>query len=131
MAGYESDPALMARVPVAANLQKVAAEWVNGLFEDGSSRQHLALQEAARLLMTIAPIVSLADQSGDSVAGLSSIADALDVLDAQELIREGQAAAASLQLDRDLIQLQLALDDGSEKVIDLFRQELGKPGRAM
>ncbi|CAJ1403918.1 unnamed protein product [Effrenium voratum] len=112
-------PSSKARSPTAtAAMPEATLDWVSCLFQDGRPKQRVALQEAARLLMTIGPIVSMA---GD-YDGLSSIADAIDVLDAQELIREGQAAAASLQLDDDLIQLQLALEDGSEKVIDLFKQ---------
>lgn len=80
----------------------------------------LALPEASRLLTAVGPTVDGATMS--SSAGLAGAADVIDLMDAQELIREGQAATAALMLNDGLVQLQLALQDGNERIITLFKQ---------
>eukprot|EP00440_Ansanella_granifera_P059110 gb/GFBE01064071.1/.p1 GENE.gb/GFBE01064071.1/~~gb/GFBE01064071.1/.p1 ORF type:complete len:182 (+),score=53.78 gb/GFBE01064071.1/:1-546(+) len=108
--------------PARPVVPEAALDWVSGLF-DGSavSSQRLALPEATRLLMAIGPIMGMAAEA--DAAGLASVADVIEVLDAQELIREGQAATASLMQNNNLIELQLALEDGTERIITLFKQE--------
>lgn len=103
-------------------LPEAALAWVSGLFKGAVSTQRLAMPEATRLLMAIGPIMGMAGFAAEA-PGLAGAADVVDVLDAQELIREGQAATAALLQNEDLIELQLALNDGSERVITLFKQE--------
>jgi hypothetical protein len=107
---------------MAPPLPEAALAWVSGLFKGAVSTQRLAMPEATRLLMAIGPIMSMAGTAAEA-PGLASVADVVDVLDAQEIIREGQAATAALLQNEDLIELQLALNDGTERVITLFKQE--------
>lgn len=107
---------------VAPPLAEAALAWVSGLFRGAVSARRLAMPEATRLLMAIGPIMGMAGTATEA-PGLAGVADVVDVLDAQEIIREGQAATAALLQNEDLIELQLALNDGSERVITLFKQE--------
>eukprot|EP00425_Heterocapsa_triquetra_P026293 CAMPEP_0195108308 /NCGR_PEP_ID=MMETSP0448-20130528/84638_1 /TAXON_ID=66468 /ORGANISM="Heterocapsa triquestra, Strain CCMP 448" /LENGTH=182 /DNA_ID=CAMNT_0040144829 /DNA_START=39 /DNA_END=587 /DNA_ORIENTATION=+ len=123
------------RTPQAAMWQASApavspalvADWIGSLLPRSSAKskapvQQLAVQEAGKLLMAVGSAVGAAGLSAD-VGGLTYVADTIDVLDAQALITEGQAAAASLWQDQGLINLKLALQDGTERIITLLSAE--------
>mmetsp|Transcript_147 Transcript_147/g.222 ORF Transcript_147/g.222 Transcript_147/m.222 type:complete len:225 (+) Transcript_147:102-776(+) len=79
----------------------------------------LAVEEAGKLLMTVAPImgaVTLADS-----LGLIYVADLSDILEGQMLINSGKAASAALAQEGGRINLQLLLRDGSARMVELFR----------
>lgn len=71
-------------------------------------------------LGSIVAAVSYADS-----VGVIWVADMLEVFDAQALIADGQAAAASVTQDEDLIQMQLSLQDGTQRIINLFMAKSG------
>lgn len=122
-AGEEALPPALWRDPLPS-VPEAALQWVQGLFSSApdASSQRLALPEASRLLMAVGPIMGAATlvDSGVSFAG---VADIIDILDAQELIREGEAALATLVQNDNFIELKLALEDGTDKIITLFKQE--------
>mmetsp|Transcript_63071 Transcript_63071/g.162381 ORF Transcript_63071/g.162381 Transcript_63071/m.162381 type:complete len:181 (+) Transcript_63071:58-600(+) len=109
---------------------KSDADWLRGLvtpFWDYNANgtaaavieeRELQTQDATKLLVALGSIVGAASLA-DS-AGLVYVADLLDIMDAQALISDGLAEAASLGQDENLINLQLALQDGTEKIITLF-----------
>lgn len=101
-------------------------DWFTNLFgmtqesdsKSDASSIELALGDATKVLMAMGSVVGAASLA-DS-AGLIYAADVLDVLDAQALISEGQAEAASVNMDDNLVNLQLALQDGSRRIVTLF-----------
>jgi len=99
-------------------------EWVQSIFAGGEASQRLALPEASKLLLAVVPAMGVATL-GDSM-GLVGVADVFDLMDATELIREGEAATASILQNDDLIQLQMNLQDGSARLITLFQQVSAK-----
>jgi len=104
-----------------------APAWFRTLFGDLSSKmpapsetpsRELELGAATKLLMAMGSVVGAA-QLADG-AGLIYAADVLDVLDAQAIISEGQASAAEINLDDNLVNLRLWLQDGTDHIITLF-----------
>lgn len=97
--------------------------WFEGLFgamnaQPGAQSQELDLPAAGKLLVAMGSVVGgamLADG-----AGLIYAADVLDVMDAQALLSEGVANGADVTMEDGLVNLQLALQDGTQKVITLF-----------
>lgn len=101
-----------------------SSSWFESMFgamkaeEPGAQTQQLDLQAAGKLLVAMGSVVGgamLADG-----AGLIYAADVLDVMDAQALLSEGLADGAEVNMDENLVNLQLALQDGTQKVITLF-----------
>jgi|Transcript_70249 hypothetical protein len=106
----------------------VVSDWVGGLLQQTSTRAHrkpvqnLAVQEAAKLLVAVGSVVRGAAGASD-ISGYTYVADAFDMMDAQAIIAEGQATTASLWLDEGLVNLKLALQDGTEHIITLLSAE--------
>ncbi|CAE8585804.1 unnamed protein product [Polarella glacialis] len=82
------------------------------------TQKDLKLTDATRVLMALGSVVASVGLA-DSL-GIVYVADVFEVLDAQALITQGQAAAASIVQEGDLTQMQLLLRDGTERMIRLF-----------
>jgi hypothetical protein len=106
----------------------VVSDWVGSLLQQTTTQahrkpvQHLAVPEAAKLLVALGSVVGSAAGAAD-VSGYTYVADAFDMMDAQAIIAEGQADSASLWLDEGLVNLKLALQDGSEHIVTLLSAE--------
>lgn len=83
-----------------------------------STTKFLDLSTTSQMLLAVGSVVG-AVSFADSL-GLLYVADVVEVLDAQALISEGQAAAASVMESDNFIQLQLSLKDGTQHFVDLF-----------
>lgn len=92
-------------------------------FKGSGVQKDLDLSVASKVLMGLGSIVAAVSYA-DSV-GVIWVADMLEVFDAQALIADGQAAAASVTQDEDLIQMQLSLQDGTQRIINLFMAKSG------
>mmetsp|Transcript_14792 Transcript_14792/g.44446 ORF Transcript_14792/g.44446 Transcript_14792/m.44446 type:complete len:187 (+) Transcript_14792:94-654(+) len=87
-----------------------------------ATQMPMTKKEAWRFLAAFAPMVAAATTGGAVVDGsMLGVVDVMDVLDAQRVISQGQATVAALAQNNDMVQMQLALMDGSEKVLNLFR----------
>jgi len=112
------------RTPLVSRANELESpSWFEGLFgamnaQPGAQSQELDLPAAGKLLVAMGSVVGgamLADG-----AGLIYAADVLDVMDAQALLSEGVANGADVTMEDGLVNLQLALQDGTQKVITLF-----------
>jgi len=112
----KEEPAWSKKRTVAS--PEATVSWVRGLMVAAEERR-LALPEAFNLLVAVSPVMGVSGLAES--AGLAGIADRLDLIDAQELIREGEARTAALLQSDGLIALQLALRNGSNRHIALFR----------
>jgi len=112
------------RTPQAMRTQEDPAAWFDNIFgfakaaEAEVQSQPIGLQSVAQLLMAMGSVVGAAALADG--AGLIYVADVLDVLDAQAILSEGQAVGAEVNLDENLVNLQLALQDGTKRIITLF-----------